>query len=94
MTRKDSSPVINDKVGEDELMWVEQERRNTKRKNRDPEVDEVRSPERQRHVEQHYQRPHPEIYTWPSKPREQNAEVNSRRCKTTPSSNVTCTSKR
>jgi len=42
----DYSPIINDKVGEDELVRVEQEGRYTKRKNGNPEVDEVRGPER------------------------------------------------
>lgn len=42
----DYSPIINDKVGEDKLVRVEQEGRYTKRKNGNPEVDEVRGPER------------------------------------------------
>jgi len=40
------SPIIDDKVGEDELVRVEQEGRYTKRKDGNPEVDEIRGPER------------------------------------------------
>lgn len=42
-------------------MRVIQERRDTKRQNRNPEINQIPRPERQRHIEQHQQRPHPEV---------------------------------
>lgn len=38
-------PIVDDKVGERELMRVEQEWRDAERKHREPEVDEVRRPD-------------------------------------------------
>lgn len=70
----EDSPVVHDEVGERELMWVEQEGRDTKSENGYPEVDQVRCPERHRDVEQHDQRAHSKIDTGPGKTREEDAE--------------------
>ena len=75
-------------------MRVVQERSNTERENRYPEVDQIRRPERQRHVEQHQQRPHPEVYAWTGEAGKQDAERYSGRRESTASGNVSGASKR
>lgn len=74
-------------------MRVEQERCNTKRNNRDPEVDEPIRPERQCHIKQHNQRSESEIDTWPSEPREQDTKVDPRSRKSTSRSDISSTTK-
>jgi hypothetical protein len=74
-------------------MRVEQERRNTKCNDRDPEVNEPRSPERQSHIKQHNQRPKSKINTWPRKPGEQDAKVDPRSRKSTSRSDISSTTK-
>jgi hypothetical protein len=39
-------PVVNDKVRERELVWIEHKRRKTQGENRDPEVDQEWRPHR------------------------------------------------
>lgn len=55
-------------------MWVEHERREAQRKDRNPEVDEEGCPNRQGRVEQHDQRPHAQVYAWSCKAGEEDAE--------------------
>lgn len=74
-------------------MRVEQERRDTKGSNGDPEVDEVWRPNRHRNIEQHDERPHPEIDTGTCKSREEDAERNPSRSKATACSDVSSTPK-
>lgn len=69
-------------------MWVEQERSDTKRENRDPKVDQVRRPEREGHVKEHQQRAHAEVDTRTSEAREEDAERDPGRRKATASSDV------
>ena len=68
------SPVINNEVCRGELVRVEQERRNAQGKDRDPEVDDPSSPQRDGDVEQHHQLSHAEIDTGASETRVENAE--------------------
>lgn len=59
-------PVVDDEVGERELMGVEHERRDTKRKDGQPEVDQVGSPYGDGRVEQEEQITHAHVDTRPS----------------------------
>lgn len=68
------SPVVDDEVCERELVGVEEERGNAKRKDGYPEVYQVWSPKRESHVEQHQQCPHTEVDTRAGKAREKNAK--------------------
>lgn len=49
--------VVNDEVGEGKLMRVEEEGSDAKRHDRDPEVDQVWGPDRQRDVDQQHDCP-------------------------------------
>ena len=59
--------VVDDEVRERELVRVEDERSQTQRKRRNPEINHMRYPERDRHIKQHDQRPHPQVDTRTSK---------------------------
>ena len=85
------SPVVDDEVGEDELMRVEQERRNAERKDGDPEVNDPWRPNRQSHVEQHDERAHAEVDTRACETREQDAEADATGGEPTTGSDVTRT---
>ena len=75
-------------------MRVEKERRDTHRKNRNPEIHDPPSEQRQRHIQQHHQRPHSQVDTWPSKSGVQNAERKSSRREPTTSCDVPSSTKR
>ena len=85
-------PIIDDEVGEDKLVRIEPEGRNAQREGGHPEVDEVRCPQRQRHVKQHDEGSHAKVDTWPGESGEQNTEVDSRGSETTSCSDVTSAS--
>jgi hypothetical protein len=87
------SPVVDDKIGENKLMRVEQEWCDAEGKDGNPEIDQERCPQGQRDIEQHDQCPHTEIDTRTSKPREQDAEVDPCRRETTTSRDVPRTTK-
>lgn len=54
-------PVVDDEVGERELVGVEQEGGNAKRKYREPEVDEVRCPDGHGRVQEEQEVPHSHV---------------------------------
>jgi hypothetical protein len=75
-------------------MRVEDKRCQAQRKRRDPEVDEVRDPQCDRDIQQHNRRAHAQVDTWASKTRVEDAGWVACRCKGTPGSNVTSSTKR
>ena len=83
-------PVINDEVRERELMRVEEERRDAECQSCRPEVDQVRDPKRQRHIQQHDQRAHSEVDTRTSETRVEREELHARSRETTASRDVPC----
>lgn len=66
--------VVDHKVGERELMRVEQERCDDERHNADPEVDEMGHPDCHRDVDEHQERPHAKINAGAGESRVQDAE--------------------
>ena len=87
-------PIVNDEVRRRELMRVEQERRDTERKNRHPEVGHPSRPNRQRHVEQYNERPHAEVDAWAREARVEDGERDARRREPTASCDVPRTAER
>ena len=75
-------------------MWVKPERRNAQRQHRNPKVNQIRRPQRQRHIKQHDQRPHPQVYARASKPRKQDAKVDPSSRESTSSGDVPGASER
>ena len=67
--------TINDEIWEWELMQIENEWHQTKSESRNPEVNEMRDPHRNRHAEQHNQRSHTQVDTLASKKWVENAEL-------------------
>lgn len=61
--------IVDDKVGEGELMRVEEEGRDTERHDRNPEVDQVWCPDRQGDIDQEHDRPQTQVDRWPSETR-------------------------
>ena len=84
-------PIVNDEIRWRELVRVEQERRDTERKNRHPEVGHPSGPDRQCNIEQHDQRTHAEVDTRSSEPGVEDTEGQSSRSETTSSGDVTRT---
>lgn len=72
-------------------MRVEDEWRKAKSERRDPEVDNMRNPQCNRHVKQHHQRPHTQVDAWTCKSGEKKTEVRARSSEATASSDVTGT---
>lgn len=72
-------------------MGIEDEGRQTQRKRRNPEVDDMRDKYRQCHEEQHDQCAHPQVNARTGEAREQRAEVDSRSCESTSRGDVTST---
>lgn len=66
--------IVDNKVGEGELMRVEQERCDDERHNADPEVDEMGHPDCHRDVDEHQERPHAKINAGTGESRVQDAE--------------------
>ena len=66
--------IVDDEVGECELVRVEEERSNAKSHDGDPAVDQVRHPDCKRGIQQKQQCTHTEVDTWTSKPRVKQAE--------------------
>jgi len=81
--------IIHNKVREDKLVRVEPEGCNREGKNGYPEIDQVRGPECQCHVEEHDECPHAQVNTWTSKTGEEDVEVDTGCCKSTACRNVT-----
>ena len=75
-------------------MRVEQERRDAHREDGHPEVRHPSRPDRQRHVEEHDERPHAEVDTRASEAGVQDGERDTRRRETTTGSNVPGTTER
>jgi len=84
-----SVPIIYNKVREDKLVRVEPEGCNREGKNGYPEINQVRGPECQCHVEEHDECPHAQVNTWTSKTGEEDVEVDTGCCKSTACRNVT-----
>lgn len=72
-------------------MGIEDERRDTKGEDRDPEIYQVRRPQRQGDIEQRDQGPHAQVDTRSGEPREQYAEVYPRSREPTSGGNVPST---
>lgn len=66
--------IIDDKVGKGKLVRVEEERRDTKREDREPEVDEVWYPDGKRGVEEQEEIPHSHVDARPRETRVQDTE--------------------
>ena len=89
--RQTDLPVVDNEVRIRELVRVENKWRKAKRERRNPEVDHMRDPQRDRHIQQHHQCPHAQIDTRARETGKQQTEVRARRCKATTSSNVSST---
>lgn len=83
--------IVDDEVGKGELMRVEHERCDTERHHGDPEVDQVRHPNRHRDVENDEQGAHAEVDARSRESRVQNRERKSSSCETTTCRDVTST---
>ena len=86
--------VVDDKVRERELVWVEQERRDRQRQSGDPEVDEPVHPQRGRHVEHHQRESHAEVDRRSGESRVEDREVDPRRGESSTGGDVSCSSER
>jgi hypothetical protein len=60
-------------------MRIKDERRQTQRERRDPKIDHMRNPQRDRHIQQHNQRAHAQVDARTRKAREERAKVRARR---------------
>ena len=83
--------VVDDEVGERELMRVEDEGGDAECEDGDPEVDEMRDPDGQGDVQEHEQRPHAEVNAGPGEPRVEDAEGQARGGETSSSGDVSST---
>ena len=70
-------------------MGIEDERRDTQRQSRRPEINQVRDPQRQSDIQQHDQRAHSKVYTWSGETRVEGEELHTSGCKSTSSGDVT-----
>ena len=86
-------PIVNDEVGERELMRIEQERRDAKRKNGEPEVDQMGNPNGQRDIEQDEEVSEAHVDAGSSKAGVENAEIDASRSETTTSGDISGTTK-
>jgi len=86
-------PVVNDEVGERELVRVEHEGGNAQCENGDPEVNEMGHPDGQGDEKEHQQRPHAKIDTGSSETRVENAEVHAGRREASAGGDITSTTK-
>ena len=74
-------------------MRVEPERGKAKAQDGYPKIEQMWLPYGERNVEKHDQDPHSKVDTWTSKAREENIEMDSRRCKSATRCNVASTTK-
>ena len=88
------SPVVDNEVRGGELMRVEKERRDAQGQNGHPEVSDPSRPDRQRHIEQHDERPHAEVDARAREARVQDREGDARRREPTTRGDVPRTTKR
>lgn len=85
--------VIDDEVGERELMRVENEGSDREREHGDPEIDQVRHPDGHGHEEQRQERPHAEIDTRSGETRVESAKVHAGRREASTGGDVPSTTK-
>ena len=83
--------VVDDEVGDRELVRVENEWRHAEGDDVEPEVDQMRHPEGEGDIEQEDEGAHAEVDGWPGEPRVEDGEGQTRRSETTTSCNVTRT---
>lgn len=81
-------PIVDDEIRKRELVRIEQERSDAECENGDPEIEEVWCPPRHGDIEKHDQCPHPEVYTWTSEAREEDAKGQAGRSEASSGSNI------
>jgi hypothetical protein len=87
-------PIINNEIGEGELVRVEQEGSNAKCEDRGPEVDEMGKPKRHGDVKQNEKRAHAKIDAGTGETRVQDTEGETCGRETSTSSDITGTTER